>query len=204
MKGNALIIFVKNIISGRVKTRLAATLGDVAAMDIYRELLKNIHNKIQLAKADKIVFYSDFIEDDIWGNGVFKKEIQEGNDLGERMKNAFETVFEKGYKKAIIIGTDCPAITESILKEAFEKLNHFDIVIGPATDGGYYLLGMTKEHSFLFMNMKWSTDEVLSQTIEHCNENQLSYFLLSELPDIDEEKDLKHFENRMMLKEKTS
>jgi hypothetical protein len=204
MTDNTLIIFVKNLIVGRVKTRLAATLGNDAAMDIYKQLLKNIHNKIQSLDVDKIVFYSAFIEEDIWENNVFQKEIQEGNDLGERMKNAFKSSFTAGHKKIVIIGTDCPEINENILKNAFEKLNSYDIVIGPATDGGYYLLGMKKEHPFLFQDIEWSTDKVLQQTIELCHRNQLSYFLLPKLSDIDEEKDLKHFENLIMLKQKKS
>ncbi len=204
MTENALIIFVKNLIKGRVKTRLANTLGDEVAMDIYQQLLKNVHDKIQSLEIDKIVFYSEFIEDDIWQNDLFQKEIQEGNDLGERMKNAFKSSFTAGYKNVVIIGTDCPGIYEDILEDGFLKLNKSDIVIGPATDGGYYLLGMKKVHSFLFQNIEWSTDSVFQQTIELCNRNHLSYFLLPGLSDIDEEKDLKHFENLIMLKLKKS
>lgn len=203
MIDNALIIFVKNLIAGRVKTRLAVTLGDEKALEIYNRLLKNIHEKIQFLEVEKLIFYSDFLEDDIWEKKVFKKEIQIGLDLGERMKNAFNKSFIEGYKRAIIIGTDCPGVDQIILKNAFAKLNDFDIVIGPATDGGYYLLGMKKEYSFLFQNIEWSTDVVLQQTIDLCKINQLSYFLLPELSDIDEEKDLIHFENHVVLKHKS-
>ena len=192
MTENVLIIFVKNLIDGQVKTRLANTLGNDAAMVIYKRLLENVHDKIHSFEVDKIIFYSDFIEEDIWENKLFQKEIQEGNDLGERMENAFKSSFTAGYKNAIIIGTDCPGINKDILEDGFLKLNHSDIVIGPAADGGYYLLGMKKVHSFLFQKVKWSTDKVLQQTIDLCNRNQLSYFLLPELSDIDEEKDLIH------------
>ncbi|MEO7835844.1 MAG: DUF2064 domain-containing protein, partial [Ginsengibacter sp.] len=89
-------------------------------------------------------------------------------------------------------GTDCPGINESILKDAVSNLNDFDIVIGPATDGGYYLLGMKNMHSFLFENIEWSTNKVLQQTINLSNLHKLSYFLLPELSDVDEEKDLIH------------
>lgn len=192
MTDNALIIFVKNLIEGRVKTRLAATLGNDGAMDIYKQLLKNTQNSILTFEADKIVFYSDFIEEEIWEKNSFQNKIQQGNDLGERMKNAFKSSFIAGYEKIVIIGTDCPGIHKSILENAFMALNNLDIVIGPATDGGYYLLGMKKEHPFLFQNIEWSTDKVLQQTIDLCNKNRLSYFLLPELSDIDEEKDLIH------------
>lgn len=205
MKQNALIVFVKSLIAGQVKTRLAATLGNDAAMEIYKQLLTNVHNKIRSLEVDKIVFYSDFIdEDDIWEKNIFQKEIQQGSDLGKRMENAFKASFAIGYKKTIIIGSDCPGIGEDILKNAFVKLNSFDIILGPAIDGGYYLLGMKKSHPYLFQYINWSTDKVLQQTIDLCKRNQLSYFLLPELSDIDEETDLKYFENRMMLKQKGS
>jgi len=194
----AVLIFVKNIIEGRVKTRLAATLGNEAAMNIYRQLLQHAHDVIKNIDADKIVFYSDVIEEDRWNNDQFKKELQQGIDLGKRMENAFIHAFETGYDSVIIIGTDCPEINKNILETAFKELNDFDIVIGPATDGGYYLLGMKKLHSFLFKNMKWSTSTVFKDTIERCNAGQLSYFLLPELSDIDEEKDLIHFKNYLI------
>ncbi|MEO6949721.1 MAG: TIGR04282 family arsenosugar biosynthesis glycosyltransferase [Ginsengibacter sp.] len=204
MNDDALIIFVKNLIAGRVKTRLAATMGNDAAMDIYKQLLLNTHNIIRSFEADKFVFYSDFMEDDIWKNDLFQKKLQGGNDLGERMENAFKNLFTIDYKKSIIIGTDCPEINGNILKNAFKKLDDFDVVIGPATDGGYYLLGIKKEHPFLFRDIKWSTNEVMNQTIELCKRNQLSYFLLPELSDIDEEKDLKHLKNLFPLKQHIS
>lgn len=192
MTENVLIIFVKNLIEGQVKTRLAKTLGNDAAMDIYKQLLIITHDKIQSLEIDKIVFYSDFIEDDIWENDLFQKEIQEGNNLGERMKNAFICSFTAGYKKVVIIGTDCPGIDNNILENAFLILNNSDIVLGPATDGGYYLLGMKEEHPILFQEIEWSTDKVLQQTVELCDRYHLSYFLLPELADIDDEKDLIH------------
>jgi hypothetical protein len=192
MTNHALIVFVKNLVNGQVKTRLAATLGNEQAMGIYQKLVTHTHDVVQFFTADKFVFYSTFIEDAIWQNNLFHKEIQTGIDLGERMKNAFKSIFEKGYQKAIIIGTDCPGINESILKDAVSNLNDFDIVIGPATDGGYYLLGMKKMHSFLFENIEWSTNKVLQQTINLSNLHKLSYFLLPELSDVDEEKDLIH------------
>jgi hypothetical protein len=203
MSQNALIIFVKNLIDGHVKTRLAATLGNEVAMDIYKQLLQNAHHNVQSLAADKIVFYSDFIEDDIWENNVYTKQMQQGNSLEKKMENAFKSTFAAGYQKLVIIGTDCPGINENILQNAFAKLEDHDIVIGPATDGGYYLLGMKKEHPYLFHNIKWSTNTVLEKTIDRCHSNQLSYILLPELSDIDEEKDLVHFKSLVMLKHKS-
>jgi uncharacterized protein len=198
MMNNALIIFVKNLIDGKVKTRLAATLGNEAAINIYKQLLHHTYSVTKTIGADKIVFYSDFIEEDIWNNKEFKKEIQQGIDLGKRMENAFINALKNGYEKVIIIGTDCPEINKNILENAFMQLNNFDIVIGPATDGGYYLLGMKKLHSFLFQNITWSTDAVLNETINLLNEHQLTYFLLPELTDVDEEKNLINFKNYLI------
>lgn len=196
---NALLIFVKNLIYGRVKTRLAATVGSDKAMKIYQQLLQHTNSVCKNIKADKIVFYCDFIEEDIWEKEEFKKEIQAGNDLGERMKNALVKAFESGFEKVIIIGTDCPQINESILENAFTKLDHFEVVLGPANDGGYYLTGMKKLHPFLFKNIKWSTVSVLKETINRCKKKNLSYFLLPELIDIDEEKDLVHLKENFQF-----
>lgn len=204
MNNRALIIFVKNIIAGHVKTRLAATLGNEKAIDIYKQLIQHTNIITNNIEADKIVFYSEFIEDDIWQNIVYKKQIQEGNSLGIKMGNAFKTLFIDGYEKAILIGTDCPGISEKNLNDAFAKLDEHDIVLGPAKDGGYYLIGMKKENSNLFHNISWSTNQVLKQTIELCYKNLLSYFLLPELSDIDEEKDLIHLESLLLLNKKKS
>ena len=197
---NALLIFVKSLIYGQVKTRLAVTVGNDRAIKIYQQLLVHSYAAFKNVCADKIVFYSDFIEDDIWKNDEFEKKIQQGNDLGERMKNAFNTAFEKRYEKVIIVGTDCPGIDDDILEIAFAKLDDHDMVIGPSTDGGYYLLGMKKAEPFLFENIEWSTGSVLKETIGRCTKNYWSYFLLPELTDIDEEKDLVHFKETFNFK----
>ena len=106
------------------------------------------------------------------------------------MKNAFEASFAQGYKKVCIIGSDCYELDTHILEEAFAQLDRKEVVIGPAKDGGYYLLGMRKMHMHLFENKKWSTSSVLSDTLNDLKEANLSFYLLPELTDIDEEKDL--------------
>jgi len=189
---NVLIIFAKNLFYGKVKTRLAASIGNDAALEIYKELLNHTRSIVQKINAGKIVFYSDKIEHrDEWTGNILKAK-QHGKDLGEKMMNAFKEMFFKGYAKAVIIGTDCPSLNEYIIVEAFERLNEKDIVIGPACDGGYYLLGMKKLYPHLFENIDWSTPHVLNETLYACNKNDLDYFLLPALPDIDEEKDLIH------------
>ena len=187
----ALLIFAKNLIYGEVKTRLAATVGNDAAFSVYKELLLHTKEITKDILADKIIFYSNRIEDnDIWINETYKKQIQQGNDLGKRMENAFAYAFKNNYDEVVIIGTDCIELTSSIINDAFNQLKNYDVVIGPAKDGGYYLLGMKKLYSEIFQNILWSTDRVLQQTIAICKRESLSCHLLQVLSDIDDEKDL--------------
>ncbi len=113
---------------------------------------------------------------------------QEGHDLGEKMLHAFSQVL-KQHDQGVIIGTDCPYLNASHLHQAFERINTADVVIGPAKDGGYYLLGMKTAHHSLFEKMDWGTDKVYSRTRERTSEKGLSVELLPELADIDYERD---------------
>ena len=189
MKKEALIIFVRNPVLGKVKTRIAATIGDENALAIYKHLLQYTKQIVSLVDVTKHIFYADELNgNDLWDGN--EKYLQSGVDLGDRLKNAFNCVFAKGYSKVIIIGSDCFELTPDILNSAFDKLNRSDIVIGPAKDGGYYLLGMGKPNPYLFDNIQWSTNRVLHETIEIMRENNLSFSLLTELNDIDEAKDI--------------
>lgn len=183
-----LIIFVKNLRYGQVKTRLAAKLGDERAFEIYRKLLHHTREITTAVKADKFLFYSDNIENDNWPSDFFR-EVQKGNDLGERMRNSLELLFNKGYTKLVIIGSDCLELNTIIIEESFRELDKTDIVIGPAKDGGYYLLGLTSNSPFLFENVEWSTSKVLDQTISICKQHNKRYTLFTELNDIDEAED---------------
>ena len=187
----ALIIFIKNPVLGKVKTRLAATVGDVKAFEVYKYLLNHTQKIALLIDADKFLFYADFLNrEDEWPHDRFIKHQQKGNDLGERMYNAFENTFLNKYQKVIIIGSDCFDLSASVIEDAYEFLNYSDIVIGPAKDGGYYLLGMKNLHQCLFRNISWSTSEVLKQTLSICKSQHLKYSLLPTLTDIDTENDL--------------
>ncbi len=186
------MIFIKNPVKGKVKTRLAKTIGDEKALDIYHKLLKHTQKITSAISADKLLFYSEFIDrEDEWSSELFFKEVQMGNELGERMSNAFQLAFSRNYKKVIVIGSDCIDLTTNHVDEAFKLLEEKDIVIGPAKDGGYYLLGMKASHQTLFLNKKWSSSTVCSDTIDSVRSLNLSLGLLEELSDIDEEKDLK-------------
>lgn len=193
----SLIIFAKNLIFGKVKTRLAATMGDDAAFDVYHQLLNHTVAVTQDLPVLKTVFYSDFIEtSDLWKDRIYQKQLQHGRNLGERMSHAFGYSFNNGRNETAIIGTDCFELTEAIISEALAQLKSHDIVIGPARDGGYYLLAMKEYHPELFENISWSTDQVLDQTAGLCKKLNLSVFLLPVLGDIDHESDLKRFEDQ--------
>ncbi len=185
-----LIIFVKNPILGKAKTRLAASIGKEKALEIYLQLLDLTRKAAVTADCSRHVFYSDEIENDAWDADKFNKHVQEGDSLGERMKNAFSQVFALGAKELIIIGSDCPQLSTEIIEDSFDILDKKDACIGPAKDGGYYLLGMKFLHSFLFEEKGWSTDSVFSDTTKDLTENNLSYGLLPQLSDVDTVDDL--------------
>ena len=185
------MIFVKNPVEGKVKTRIAKTMGAEKALKIYLQLLEHTHHVSKNLTMDKAVFYSDeIIAGDVWDKGNFQKYKQEGSDLGKRMLNAFKFAFSKKYRKVVVIGSDCFDLTAKIIKQAFAELPQNNFVIGPTHDGGYYLLGMTALHTTLFKNKKWSSEDVLHDTLIDIRNMNGSYKLLPELTDIDTEEDL--------------
>lgn len=191
-----LMVFVKNPKRGQVKTRLAKTVGDEKALQVYRVLLDHTITIARRVNFDKAIFYSDYIDEtDMWRKAKFSQLVQEGNDLGERMYNAFKYAFFKKYKNVVIIGSDCLELNEHIITEAFDILKKNEVVIGPAKDGGYYLLGMRKLYKELFINKQWSTENVLLDTLLDIAQLNISMKLLPTLSDIDEEKDLEVHKN---------
>jgi len=186
---NALIVFIKNPELGKVKTRLASTLGDEKALEIYLSLLDYTRKVAVKTAADRYVYYSNHIdENDEWDINDFKKVLQRGDSLGDRMKNAFQEAFKK-HEKVVIIGSDCPTLHPDIITAAYRHLDNHDFVIGPSFDGGYYLLGMRDFERKIFQGIPWSTIEVLPQTIERINELEKDFFLLPTLSDVDYEED---------------
>ena len=188
---NVLLVFVRNPEYGKVKSRLAATLGDAEALRIYRILLEKTHEAAKACPATRWVCYSDFLpETDEWESAFFEKKLQEPvADLGRRMEAAFEAAFASGAQKAVIIGSDCPELIPVILEKAFQQLDQTDLVIGPSADGGYYLLGMKEMERAIFQGISWSTDTVLQQTLEHIRLKGKTCALLQMLDDVDTEED---------------
>ena len=193
-----IIIFIKNPEKGKVKTRLAASIGDDRALEVYNKLVEHTLAVLEPLQVQKYVFFDEERGDNnLLINGGFKKYIQQGDDLGERMSNAFKTVFKDGVERAIIIGSDCPEITTELINDAFSNLTQYDIAIGPASDGGYYLLGMKKLYSDLFSNKEWSSTTVLSDTIIDVQRMDLSFYPLPVLSDIDVEEDLERWQMQL-------
>ena len=193
MAENALIIFVKNPVPGTVKTRIARTVGDERAATVYRHLLQHTQKIVRQLTCHRVVYYGDFINPDDGWNG-YDKRLQHGSDLGQRMLTAFEEQFQQGADRVapdrvFIIGSDCLTITPDHIERGFAALNEADVVIGPATDGGYYLLGMKQLHPFLFENMPWSQPELRQLTELAILQNGLTVDRLEELTDIDEWED---------------
>ena len=188
MMNEGLIIFVRQPEPGKVKTRLAAQSSDQLALAVYLRLLEHTRKLAHAARARVHVFATEALHDDFWKG--FAIEMQQGADLGSRMEHAFALLMQRGYEKVVIIGSDCPALSPAHLTEAFARLDDHDLVIGPAQDGGYYLLGMKKLHAALFRNKHWSTCTVLKETEETIAALGLSCHALPQLSDVDQLRDV--------------
>lgn len=191
-----LIIFARRPEPGRVKTRLAADIGPEAALAIYRHLLAHtraavvplrVHKTVWLAEAGPA---ADLTDD--WQE--YEQLPQPAGDLGEKMQAAFTHDFARHASEVVIIGTDCPGLTTEHVEAAFAALRTHDVVIGPATDGGYYLLGMKQLWSSLFQNKAWSTATVRADTVADVQRLGLRLHLLPALSDIDTGADLRAWE----------
>ncbi|MFZ9505132.1 MAG: TIGR04282 family arsenosugar biosynthesis glycosyltransferase, partial [Cyclobacteriaceae bacterium] len=129
---NLIIIFYRNPVKGAVKTRLAAGIGDEAALAVYKQLSEMTMKAVRPVASKKNVYYDQhIIHDDIWSEGDFEKTVQVGFDLGERMAAAFRHGFDERYNRILIIGTDCPDLNTELLEDAFNQLDTYDAVIGP-------------------------------------------------------------------------
>lgn len=185
-----LIIFTKHPEPGKVKTRLAKDIGNEKAVEIYKMLVRHSRSITSSIKAVKQVWYAGEIpENDLWDEEIYSKKKQTGSDLGERMLNAFKEGFEDGFKNIVIIGTDIFDIQSEDIELAFSSLKKNDFVIGPASDGGYYLLGMKSLNSEVFKNKNWSTSSVFPETM-----NDLEGYKVKILPqrkDVDILEDLR-------------
>lgn len=187
-----LIIFTKNAQLGKVKTRLAATIGDAEALHTHQLLVEKTAVQMSSILYDKVVYYSDHIEDDdLFSTNGYHQHVQFGEDLGQRMHHAFCAEFNKDYSSIVMIGTDCPGLDAENVTKAFELLKSNQLVLGPAHDGGYYLIGLSSPRKELFSGIEWSTSSVFEKTLEIAKLAQMSVGILSTKRDIDTFDDLK-------------
>jgi len=187
---NALIIFQKNPELGKVKTRLALTIGDENALKIYTVLVNHTHKLASQIIAKKYLFFSNFQENDQkWSD--YSLKTQKGGDLGLRMFNAISEVKKEGAERIVVLGTDCYELTKDIISDAFEKLENNDYCIGPALDGGYYLIGTTNPDENVFLGKEWSTETVFREAEKSIQKIGKKLAILEVLSDVDHEEDLK-------------
>jgi rSAM/selenodomain-associated transferase 1 len=190
MKNEQLVIvFVKNSKSGRVKTRLAKTIGNEEAIAVYNRLIDLTELATNQLTMDTCISFSDSIVETRWP--TYKKTLQKGKDLGERMKHAFKSGFAEGYKKIVLIGSDLPEISNELIESAFIQLEKSQAVFGPAQDGGYYLVGLSKMNPIIFENKPWSQSQLLEITLAELSQKGITAGLLTTLNDVDTFEDLK-------------
>lgn len=195
---SAVIIFMRAPLPGKVKTRLAKTIGDEKAAEFYRMCAQTTIAEIRQLDSDveKYIFFdesADVSQVDCPVDPGFMVAIQEGQSLGQRLSNTFKRVLDNGVQKAVIVASDVPDLSSGIIREAISSLEDSDVVIGPCYDGGYYLIGMKKLYRELFRGIFWGTEQVCQQTLVAAKESGLTVGQLPILIDIDTEEDLRRW-----------
>jgi uncharacterized protein len=209
---SCIIIFVKFPEPGKVKTRLSPPLTPEQAAELYRCMVLDHLDTLDSLDIPTRIFFTPADSRERckeWLGADLTYLPQEGGDLGERMANAFTTIFEKGYDRVVLVGSDIPQLTTMVFIEAFEALESHDAVIGPTMDGGYYLIGF-REETFLpevFEGISWSSENVFDETTHILSNNVQTAHLLSPLNDIDTIQDLnelsEHSANSPFLRSQT-
>ncbi len=193
---NLLLIFIKHPESGKVKTRLANDIGKDNAAYYYslmsKYLLKNVHYS---DKYETLIFYDPPDKKSEISKWLDIEDTmlhpQIGNDLGQRISNSISQALDLGYKKVVVIGSDCIDISKKLIEDVYESLIKYDVVVGPTFDGGYYLIGIKRYLPKIFTDIQWSTESVFKQTISIIEKLELKYYVLDKLGDIDTVIDLK-------------
>ncbi|WP_414543539.1 TIGR04282 family arsenosugar biosynthesis glycosyltransferase [Nostoc sp. CCY0012] len=198
-----LIVFTRYPEPGKTKTRLIPTLGDVGAANLQRQMTEHTIFQVQeLQKTTDISWEVRFaggnlqlMQDWLGTDSVYQSQGE--GDLGDRMARSLVHAFQSGATQVVIIGIDCPGVNPQILTQAFEKLNTYDLVLGPAIDGGYYLVGLCRLIPELFANINWGTSQVLQQTVEIADKLKISLTYLPALADVDLPEDLPIWEQTL-------
>jgi rSAM/selenodomain-associated transferase 1 len=194
--GAALGIMARYPRAGDTKTRLAADIGAQQAADFYSICARLIFSEMRNVpvQINKFIFFtgnSNWDRVSQWTGEGFDLLPQVGTDLGKRLANSFSQLFSSGIKSAVLLASDVPDISMAVIDEAFSALESKDVVLGPAHDGGYYLIGMNRLSRALFSGIHWGSAEVLEDTLARVLESNLSFYLLPTLIDIDSIADLR-------------
>ena len=196
-----LIIFTRYPQPGKTKTRLIPALGVEGATNLQRQMTEFTLSKVKkFQESAAISFEIRFTGGNLplmqnWLGTELNYLLQGEGDLGKRMENSFFSAFNKGAQEVVIIGIDCPNLSAEVLAQAFEKINNCDLLLGPAVDGGYYLIGLKRAIGELFINIDWGTAKVLQQTVDIAQQLNLSVGYLPTLADVDRPEDLPIWEN---------
>ena len=198
---NNILLFVKYPKNGGVKTRLAKSIGDAAAVSLYKCFVEDILSSLQGLNAHIwICYYPESAKDDmaVWLGSSYFYLLQKGGNLGKRMQHCFKSSFDKGFEKTIVLASDIPEISENIINNAFKSLEYKDAVIGPSYDGGYYLLGFNKKsyNTEIFDDISWGTNFVYEETLGKIESYKLRYSVLDKINDMDTIDDIRKFSIR--------
>lgn len=201
-KNYHLALFAKYWEPGKVKTRLAAKIGDLAASQVYRAFLNTLLRRLNEAGDERTVVYSPIeriSEFQTMGGEDWTLTPQSEGDLGERLISFSRSVLDNQSQQSnlVIIGSDCLDVDAALIQKAFDALNQNQVVLGPSFDGGYYLIGLSNYIPNIFENVAWSTDSVFEQTLQRIQQHDLSWFQLPTLNDVDEINDLKNLHARL-------
>lgn len=191
---DVLAVFVKAPVAGQVKTRLAAEIGAQAAADLYRSLGRSAVSACSGPLHETVVWFTPraartLVREWLGDLAVAEYRPQPGGTLGSRLIAAFRHHFQAGAGRVVLMGSDCPGIDVPLLSKAFGSLDEHDLVLGPAQDGGYYLIGLRRPEPRLFRRVSWSTDSVLAQTLARAGRLGLCSAILPTLRDIDTSED---------------
>ncbi|MBD1834713.1 TIGR04282 family arsenosugar biosynthesis glycosyltransferase [Cyanobacteria bacterium FACHB-472] len=201
MSTECLIVFTRYPEPGKAKTRLIPALGTQGAANLHRQLAEYTLSQVRELQGERPtnveVYFTggnqQLMKDWLGADFVYKPQVD--GDLGLRIVSAFDGAFGSGIEGALIIGTDCPDLSAKIMSEAFDELILHDLVLGPALDGGYYLIGLRRVFPQLFAGIPWGTSEVLAKTIAIASSMNLSIAYLPPLADIDRPEDLAKLKN---------
>ncbi|MFQ5965635.1 MAG: TIGR04282 family arsenosugar biosynthesis glycosyltransferase [Candidatus Scalinduaceae bacterium] len=198
----SLVMFAKNPIPGKVKTRLVPSITPVEAAELYKAFIVDIANSICKLNCRRITIAYTLGNAEKSLRKIVGRSVgfmpQKGRNLGERMKNAFKQSFAKGLKRVVIVGSDSPTLPISYIEKAFNVLKKVPIVIGPTFDGGYYLIGLSELDDAIFNGIKWSTSSVFDQTIKRMKSINKKLFVLPPWYDVDTSEDLEFLRSHLL------